>query len=112
MQEKEGKISFIHIVALFVLYINVSIFFAMIYLVLEMLNLGFIVDHYTTIHDEAHSLESILRTLYFSCITLMSVGYGDVTPFGWSRGISIIEALIGFILPATFVLKYLNLFKK
>lgn len=112
MKEKETVISFIHIIALFVLYINVSLFFAMLYLLLEIFNLGFIIDHYSTIHDEAHSLESILRTVYFSFITLMSVGYGDVTPFGWSRGLSILEALIGFILPATFVLKYLNIFRK
>lgn len=112
MKEKEGNISFIDIMGLFFLYINVSIFFALLYLLLEIFNLGFIVDHYTTIHDEAHSLESILRTLYFSSITLMSVGYGDVTPFGWSRVLSIFEALIGFILPATFVMKYLKLFRK
>jgi potassium channel LctB len=41
--------------------------------------------------------------MYFSAITLLSVGYGDITPVGIGRWIAIIEALVGYTMPAAFV---------
>lgn len=41
--------------------------------------------------------------LYFSAMTLFSVGHGDVIPQGLGRIITVIEALIGYTLPAAFV---------
>jgi hypothetical protein len=33
--------------------------------------------------------------LYFNCITMLTVGYGDMTPDGWGKIISVIEAFLG-----------------
>jgi potassium channel LctB len=51
----------------------------------------------------------VIKSLYFSVITLFSVGYGDVTPFGWSRAVAIIQAMFGYILPAVVVIQYMYL---
>ncbi|MDL4841879.1 potassium channel family protein [Aquibacillus rhizosphaerae] len=50
-------------------------------------------------------LESLAHAFYFSGVTLMTVGYGDITPVGWGRLLALMEALIGYILPAAFFLK-------
>ncbi len=50
---------------------------------------------------------SLFRSLYFSTITMLSVGYGDVTPYGWSRLVAMIESVIGGILPAAIVLRFM-----
>jgi potassium channel LctB len=48
--------------------------------------------------------ENIFETcFYFSAMTLFSVGNGDVIPLGLGRIITVIEALIGYTLPAAFV---------
>lgn len=48
--------------------------------------------------------ENVFGTcLYFSAMTLFSVGNGDVIPQGLGRIITVIEALIGYTLPAAFV---------
>lgn len=50
--------------------------------------------------------ENIFETcFYFSAMTLFSVGHGDVIPQGFGRIITVIEALIGYTLPAAFVAK-------
>ncbi|MRH44668.1 two pore domain potassium channel family protein [Aquibacillus halophilus] len=55
--------------------------------------------------QDVGALESLAHSLYFSGVTLMTVGYGDITPIGWGRLLALIEALIGYILPAAFFLK-------
>ncbi|MFC7394596.1 ion channel [Scopulibacillus cellulosilyticus] len=96
--------------ALFILCVNIIGTFTVIYLILDVLNLGQIVEHHTAITDMPYWVDKGTRTLYFSAITLLSVGYGDITPFGWSRGVAILEAAIGYILPAVITVQYLRLF--
>ncbi|HHY72017.1 MAG TPA: two pore domain potassium channel family protein [Bacillus bacterium] len=43
--------------------------------------------------------------MYFSGVTLFSLGYGDVVPIGIGRGFAMVEALIGYLLPAAFVMR-------
>ncbi|MBM7647041.1 potassium channel LctB [Scopulibacillus daqui] len=100
---------FYHSLALFILCINIIVTFTVIYLILDVLNLGQIVEHHTAITDMPYWVDKGTRALYFSAITLLSVGYGDITPFGWSRGIAILEAAIGYILPAVITVQYLRL---
>ncbi|WP_062353217.1 ion channel [Bacillus kwashiorkori] len=42
---------------------------------------------------------------YFSGITLFSIGYGDISPLGLARGVAVIEGLIGYTIPAAFVVR-------
>lgn len=50
-------------------------------------------------------LGSLIHSFYFSGVTLLTIGYGDIVPIGIGRLIAVIEALIGYILPTAFVLK-------
>ena len=53
----------------------------------------------------AHSFQLVEVCLYFSAVTLLSVGYGDISPIGIGRWIAIAEALIGYTLPFAFVMR-------
>ncbi|MDQ0341184.1 potassium channel LctB [Caldalkalibacillus uzonensis] len=95
------------VLALF--YANVVVTFAVIYILLDITDLGPVVDHYETSTLEGkHWFDRVTTSLYFSVLTLFSVGYGDVTPFGWSRAVAIIQATFGYILPAVLVIQYMK----
>lgn len=94
------------LLSMFLLYLNIILLFAFIYLFFDLTRLGPIVDHYAseTLHESW--LDRLARSIYFSAITLISVGYGDVTPFGLSKAIAISQAMLGYVLPPAIVLKY------
>ncbi|NLK98034.1 MAG: two pore domain potassium channel family protein [Epulopiscium sp.] len=89
------------------LYISVASIFSLMYIVSDFLNLGCIIDHYSSSLHQHQFLDLFTRSFYFSITTLFSVGYGDLTPFGISKGIAIIESLIGYVLPYAIVINYI-----
>jgi potassium channel LctB len=91
---------------LFFLYLNLVLSFGLLYCFIEWLNLGFILDHYASEAHQQQWYDRITRSLYFSAITLLSVGYGDLSPFGLSRGVAIFEAMVGYVLPAALVIRF------
>ncbi|MFS0824409.1 ion channel [Bacillus sp. 1P02SD] len=94
-----------------VVYLNTLLTFAILYILLDLLDLGAVHDHYASASHQEQSLDVVTRSLYFSAITLLSVGYGDVTPFGISRAVAIVEALIGYLLPVVIVIQFLPPFR-
>ncbi|GGM29710.1 hypothetical protein GCM10011351_14810 [Paraliobacillus quinghaiensis] len=88
--------------ALIFVYLIVLVSFGMIYFLLSFQ--GQLLLEFGEVRDVS-TLESLAHSFYFSGVTLMTVGYGDITPIGWARLIALVEALIGYILPATFFLK-------
>jgi potassium channel LctB len=101
-----------NLAVLFFLYLNVILTFTIIFMILDYSNAGPIVDHYRG-HVKANGwFDPLIKPLYFSAITLLSVGYGDITPFGWSRVVSVLEAMIGYLLPATFMVQAIRLFPR
>lgn len=52
--------------------------------------------------------ENFLDYLYFSGVTLLSVGYGDLVPVGKARFFSLLQAAIGFLLPTAFFIRALS----
>ncbi|SDJ14179.1 potassium channel family protein [Salimicrobium halophilum] len=100
-------------VSLFLFYTNVIVMFALIYILLDASGVGPVVDHYRDRElEQAEWPGRIGTSLYFSVITLFSVGYGDVTPFGWSRIAAIIESAFGYILPAVLMFPYVAMMKE
>lgn len=87
---------------LLVVYIIVIIGFALLY---------FIFSFHRVLLVEGGELRqvSVIGTLihstYFSGVTMLTIGYGDITPIGYGRLIALIQALIGYILPTAFVLR-------
>lgn len=86
---------------LIVIYLTIITGFGLIYFILSF-------DHVVLIDmaaKEKSLLEKLTESLYFSGVTMMTIGYGDVSPIHIGRIIAIIQALIGYILPTAFVLK-------
>ncbi|MCA0984011.1 potassium channel family protein [Halobacillus yeomjeoni] len=50
-------------------------------------------------------IEDMFSSMYFSGVTLFTVGYGDLVPVGIGRWIAILEAMVGYSLPAALVAK-------
>jgi potassium channel LctB len=82
-------------------YITILVGFGLIYILLETKGYEILIEQYPTSSD--NFLERLGTYIYFSGITLFSVGYGDIAPVGIGRLIAIIEALIGYAIPTAFV---------
>lgn len=102
--EFEHKIfSFQLFLSILLLYLIVLIGFGIIYLC-------FITQGFSIYEDSSQPyplgwVEEMLRSMYFSGVTLFTVGYGDMVPVGLGRWIAISEAMIGYSLPAALVAK-------
>ena len=94
--------SLYNLATLFLIYTTVLIAFGLSYVVLE--EMGFAVLKEDGESLNAHSFQLVEICLYFSAVTLLSVGYGDISPIGIGRWIAI-GALIGYTLPFAFVMR-------
>ncbi|UCZ54117.1 two pore domain potassium channel family protein [Bacillus shivajii] len=96
-----SRISFRNFLVLIAVYITVMAGFGVIYLGLELMGIDVLIEGNELEHDTfLHLVEDVL---YFSAVTLMTVGYGDIIPQGIGRWIAMVQALIGYLLPAAFV---------
>lgn len=105
------SISFEVFYSLIIIYCIVIIGFGMIYFILSFHQVTLIEN---VSRNDPTFISHLFTCFYFSGVTLLTIGYGDITPIGMGRLIAIIQALIGFILPTAFVLKlvYLNFEQK
>ncbi|WP_347552455.1 ion channel [Pseudalkalibacillus hwajinpoensis] len=88
---------------LFIVYLTMIVAFGSIYLCLVMIDIPVLQEGAVNLSDLSLTpLVKIQSVLYFSAVTLLSVGYGDLTPIGIGRWIAILEALIGYLMPAAF----------
>lgn len=101
------KVTIYNLVILFLLYINLILTFAVIYSILDYSKAGPIIEHNEAEYPHKTFDNKLFRSLYFSTVTMLSVGYGDVTPYGWSRLVAMIESIIGGILPAAIVIRFM-----
>ncbi|MDM5197573.1 potassium channel family protein [Fictibacillus enclensis] len=92
-----------HLLVLITVYMTIILGFGLMYTSLLLMDIhvlekdGLVIGH-------QHFFHVIDDAMYFSSMTMLSVGYGDLTPMGFGRWLSILEALIGYLLPAAFVL--------
>lgn len=107
MEYVHKRKSFYKMMVFIILYMNVLLTFAVIYILLDVTGFGYLKDHYASNAHQEQPLDYLTRSLYFSTITLLSVGYGDVTPFGLARAFAMIEAIIGYLLPAVIVIQFI-----
>ncbi|MBM4765089.1 potassium channel family protein [Bacillus sp. B15-48] len=101
---KGKKLSIENFFVLAIIYLTVMIGFGLIYFLVgsEIQPILNEAEEYsaTTGTETVIKLET---ALYFSAITLFSVGYGDISPIGIGRWIAVIEALVGYTIPTAFV---------
>ncbi|TYR79247.1 two pore domain potassium channel family protein [Priestia megaterium] len=91
-----------HFFVLFYSYITVLLGFSLIYTVCEMGGISVLSGGF---HHEEHYFYTLFNSMYFSAITLFSVGYGDMYPVGVGKMFATLEALVGYMMPAVFVIR-------
>jgi potassium channel LctB len=99
---KGNLISFSNLIILFIVYLIIIFGFGCVYITLLLLDIPVLIEGGLPLSGSYFQL--LEAVFYFSSVTLLSVGYGDITPVGLGRWISIIEALLGYLMPAAFVL--------
>lgn len=92
------------------IYFTVMFGFGLIYVLLDTQHI--LVLDTDTLNNQMSFLQKLETTIYFSAITLFSVGFGDIAPIGVGRIIAVFEALIGYTIPAAFVYQAVNNYKK
>ncbi|MFS0645965.1 ion channel [Siminovitchia sp. 179-K 8D1 HS] len=101
---KFKEVSFENFVFLAITYAVIMIGFGMLYLLLELK--GYHIFNDVAASSAPGPFYSRLGTaIYLSAVTLFSVGFGDVAPVGMGRFLAIIEALLGYTIPAAFVVR-------
>ncbi|WP_425590293.1 potassium channel family protein [Fictibacillus sp. B-59209] len=100
---KHQLMSLNHLFVLVIVYVTIILGFGLMYTSLLLMDIHVLVKHGEVI-GHRHFFHVIDDAMYFSSMTMLSVGYGDLTPLGAGRWLSIVEALIGYLLPAAFVL--------
>lgn len=89
---------------LFFNMIGITIGFACIYYLLSLNNVILKIGS----PDGNPANETFANLLYFSGVTLLSVGYGDYTPVGSAKFFALIEAGIGILLPTAYFIKAMS----
>ena len=91
--------------------INVSIFYYLIAFCLVVIGAG-IFYYYSTpyghgLGQNSKALTDItfLKSLYFSVVTISSLGYGDMHPMGFSKIIACLEVIFGLVFLGFFIAK-------
>ena len=101
-----GQITFHRVIGAVLLYLSIGLVFVALF--------GFVAlfepDAFTgiaTLHD---NLAVAGNLIYFSFVTLTSVGYGDILPVHpYARGLANVEAIIGQLYPATLLARLVTL---
>src|SRR5579871_5656372 len=90
---------------LFLLWIAMTLVFGVFYWAAGLL-------HHSGLYDEGQrldgSLHGLVSALYFSFVTVTSVGYGDVLPRGLARAMAIVEAVSGLLIFGAVVSKFVS----
>ncbi|WP_230199498.1 ion channel [Bacillus testis] len=103
LDEGMQKISLSHFIWLAFLYGTICIGFALLYLLLEMRDMSVILDNGIRLTGDFFLM--LETSIYFSTMTMFSVGYGDLTPIGIGRMIATVQAFVGYVLPAAFFVR-------
>ena len=93
-----------HLYAALSAYLMAGVFFGLLYFVVEQLSPG-------TFTSPTHFTQS--SAIYFSFVTLATLGYGDIAPRGdIARGIAIVEGVGGQLFLAVLVARLVSLYTK
>ncbi len=103
------QISIHNFFSLFLVYITVALGFGCLYIALELMGISVLME----VNDQINRsfFHFVEDAMYFSTVTILSVGYGDITPLGIGRWIAMLEAFFGYLLPTGFVVSTVVHFK-
>lgn len=100
---KYKHVSFDNFLFLGFTYTVIMVGFGLLFMLLEIKGFQVIMEHGSILNGSY--FEKLGTSMYVSAITLFSVGYGDVVPVGMGRSLVMVEALLGYTIPAAFVVK-------
>lgn len=106
VEMKDSRFSTEIFYMLLMIYSIVIIGFGLIYFILSFQGIV-LVEHGEP--RQVNVIGSLIHSLYFSGVTLLTIGYGDIIPVGIGRFVALIEALIGYVLPTAFVLRLVQI---
>jgi potassium channel LctB len=83
----------------FLFILSVLLLFSFAYKSMEGLDRGYLTygkcsDHFNPGMIESDSSKST-DYFYFSTVTLFTVGYGDICPMGWNKGLALVNSFVG-----------------
>ena len=95
-----GSVTAHRLLGAVVLYLNIGLCFSAIFRILRDVDAG----AFAGIPPEAVGPEAFAALVYFSLVSLTSVGFGDIVPIHpFARSLTSLEAVIGQLYPATLV---------
>src|SRR5690625_4202239 len=97
MEMRDSRFSLELFYSFVIIFIIVIVGFGLIYFILSFQGI-ILVEHGEL--RQVSILGSIIHSMYFSGVTMLTIGYGDITPIGIGRLIAVIKALIGYMLPS------------
>jgi hypothetical protein len=101
-----GQITFHRIIGAVLLYLDVGLIFAALYC-LAAISIANAFSGLPSLRDD---LSASGNFIYFSFVTLTSVGYGDIAPVHpFARALANVEAIIGQLYPATLLARLVTL---
>jgi hypothetical protein len=101
-----GLVSYHRIVGAMLLYLNIGVIFVALYSFLVLST----PRAFTNLPAPQHDLVLAAKLIYFSFVTLTSVGYGDILPLHpLARGLANLEAIFGQLYPAIFLARLVTL---
>ena len=101
-----GKMTFHRIIGAVLLYLNIGLVFVALFCFVA-LRIPNAITGIGPLHDD---LVLAGNLIYFSFVTLTSVGYGDIVPLHpFARGLANVEAIIGQLYPATLLARLVTL---
>jgi hypothetical protein len=101
-----GKINYHRVIGAILLYLSIGLLFAALFCFVA----TFQANAFTGIGVLHDDLAVASNLIYFSFVTLTSVGYGDIVPLHpYARGLANVEAIIGQLYPATLLARLVTL---
>jgi hypothetical protein len=101
-----GKVTFHRVIGAVLLYLNIGLVFVALYCFVALR----IPNAFTGLGPLEDNLAVAGNLIYFSFVTLTSVGYGDIVPLHpFARGLANVEAIIGQLYPATLLARLVTL---
>jgi Ion channel len=101
-----GKVTFHRVIGAVLLYLSIGLIFVALYCFVALLE----PKSFTGLDPLRDDLAVAGNLIYFSFVTLTSVGYGDIVPLHpFARGLANIEAIVGQLYPATLLARLVTL---
>jgi voltage-gated potassium channel Kch len=101
-----GKITFHRVIGAVLLYLTIGLIFVSLYSYVAIA----VPDAFTGLGPLKDDLAVAGNMIYFSFVTLTSVGYGDIVPLHpYARALANVEAIIGQLYPATLLARLVTL---